>query len=136
MEGFVLRSDELRRTLDQEPDSPWRHLLGAETNLQRTVVWAKQGRYVRAALAGRNAYRTYSHLVANYPEFHEAYKGYGVLQTAISSLPSTYRRFLSLVGFSGNADVGNRSLRLAATEGGYMQEEASAYLALFDVLLE
>lgn len=135
-EGFVLRSDELRRTLEGEPDTPWRHLLGAETNLQRTVVWAKQGRYVRAALAGRNAYRTYSNLVSTYPEFHEAYKGYGVLQTAISSLPSTYKRFLALVGFTGNADVGSRSLHLAAVEGGYMREEASAYLALFDVLLD
>ena len=136
MEAFVLRSDELRRTLDGERDTPWRHLLGAETNLQRAVVWAKQGRYVRAALSGRNAYRTYSSLVSTHPEFHEAYKGYGVLQTAISSLPSTYRRFLALVGFTGNAEAGSRALRVASVSGGYMREEASAYVSLFDVLLE
>ena len=33
MQEFVLRSDELRHALQQENDTPWRHLLGAETNL-------------------------------------------------------------------------------------------------------
>lgn len=135
MLDFVQRSDELKRVLDDEPDAPWRNLLGAETNMQRAVVWAKQGRYVRAALAGRGAYKTYSRLVSDHPEFDEAYKGYGLLKVALATLPATYRRFLSLVGYSGDATVGYGALRRAAREGGYMADEASLYLALFDVTL-
>ncbi len=136
MEEFLLRSDELRRTLAREEDSPWRHLLGAETNLQRAVVWAKQGRYVRAALSGRTAYRTYQRLVANHPSFLDAHKGYGLLKVSIASLPSTYRRFLAIAGFSGNRDSGYEALRAAAKSSAFMREEASIYLALFDVALE
>jgi len=136
MEAFVLRSDELRQTLEREPDTPWRHLLGAETNMQRAVVWAKQGRYVRAALSGRSAYLTYQGLVAEDPGMHEALKGFGLVKAAIASLPRTYRRFLALAGFSGDIDVGISSLRVAAKSGGYMAEESAICLALFELMLD
>ena len=136
MEEFILRSDELRRTLASGEDTPWRHLLGAETNLQRAVVWAKQGKYVRAALSGRTAYRTYHGLVSKDPTFLDAQKGYGLLKVAIASLPGTYRRFLALAGFSGNTQVGYGALRASAEGSQFMREEASIYLSLFDVILE
>lgn len=136
MEEFVLRSDELRQTLEREPDTPWRHLLGAETNMQRAVVWAKQGRYVRAALSGRSAYLTYQALVDEDPGMHEALKGFGLVKVAIASLPRTYRRFLAVAGFSGDIDVGMSSLRVAAKSGGYMAEESTICLALFALMLD
>lgn len=132
---FEARSGELKRELNGLQDSPWRALLGAETNLQRAIVRAKNGQYLRAALAARTAYQEFERIVSEYPELYDAHKGYGLLKLAIGSMPTTYQRFLSLIGFSGNVDQGLKSLDLAARRGRYSFEEATALGALASVLL-
>lgn len=132
---FEERSDELKKELDRHSDSPWRALLGAETNLQRAMVRAKTGKYVRAALAARNAYQEFDRIVKTYPTFYDAHKGYGLLKLGIGSMPTTYRRFLAMIGFSGGVEEGLRSLRIAAQQGAFSREEAIAYMSLAHVVM-
>ena len=132
---FELRSHELKQELDDLPDSPWRALLGAETNLQRAVVRAKTGRYVRAALAARTAYHEFERIVREYPELDDAHKGYGALKVAIGSLPATYQRFLSLVGFQGSVQDGVNSLNRAIESSSFSADEATIVLAIVHTVL-
>ncbi|NNE36278.1 MAG: DUF3808 domain-containing protein [Rhodothermales bacterium] len=132
---FEQRSGELKRELDRLPDSPWRALLGAEMNLQRAVVRAKIGKYVRAALAARTAYQEYDRIVREYPSLYDGQKGYGLLKLAIGSMPGTYRRFLSLIGFKGSVEDGLAALDTAARKGNFSREEATAFVALSHILL-
>ena len=98
---FFARSNALRRLLARVPDSPWRGFVRAEANLHRGAVRAKRGQYLKAALAGRSAYKEYARLVKRDPDFYEAYKGLGVFHVAIGSVPSGYRWLPKIFGFGG-----------------------------------
>lgn len=132
---FFARSDSLKTALKAHPDSRWRAWLGAEANLQRALAEAKTGDYLQAVLAARLAYHELERIHHTWPGFVEAYKAQGLMQWAIGSLPSGYQRFLRLIGYRGHAGEGLRLLRLAADESTYGREEASALLAINDVVL-
>jgi len=133
---FFERSDSFKAILDDLPSSPWRTFLGAEANLQRAIVRAKQGHYVRAALATRLSYRAFNKGVEEAPGFYESYKGLGLLHLAIGSLPKSYRRLLRVIGYGGELEEGLEELRLAASRSGYNRAEARIYLSLTDILLQ
>ena len=133
--SFFAWSDSLKRELADAPASKWRAYLGAEAHLQRALVRAKQHSYLKAALAGRAAYRAFDRTLEAYPEFYEAYKGMGLLHLAIGALPTTYRQFLEMMGYEGGTKMGLDELRLAATQSRFNREEALVYLALADVML-
>lgn len=126
---FYRRADSLQLAL-REVDEPWRTYLDAENQLQRMIVYAKQGSNVKAAFAAKGAYGRFRNVVKRFPSFYEAYKGMGLLHLSIGSLPSTYRRILGLLGFSGEVEQGLRELRLAAEKSAYNREEAHVLLAL------
>lgn len=132
---FFARSDSLKATLRTYPDSRWRAWLGAEANLHRALAEAKTGDYMQAVLAARLAYNQLERIQQVWPGFAEAYKARGLMQWAIGSLPSGYQRFLRLIGYHGDAGEGLRLLRLAAQQSTYGREEASALLAMNDVIL-
>ena len=134
-EEFYGRSDTLAGILDSLPDSRWKLFLDAESKLHRALVRAKDGSYLRAAFAGRGAYRTYSRLVAEYPDFYDAYKGLGLLRIAVGSMPSFYRTFLSVLGIHGTIREGLRNLNAAADSSLYGREESVILLRLYDILL-
>ena len=57
---FFERSDFARDLLDDAPDTPWFQWLSGEVELQRSLVWAKRGEYLRAGLAANAAYHRFN----------------------------------------------------------------------------
>ena len=74
---FHRRADSLQLALSDAPDEPWHTYLDAENQLQRMIVYAKQGSNVKAAFAAKGAYGRFHAVIKRYPSFHEAYKGMG-----------------------------------------------------------
>lgn len=129
-EDFFDRSNELKRLLKSQPDSPWRDYLHAENELNRALAHAKLGQTVRAAMAGRSAYGSFEALIRDYPGFTESYKGLGMLKLSIGALSGTYRRILGILGYRGSVEEGLDLLRRAFRESEFGREEAGIYLAL------
>ncbi len=132
---FASRSDSLKALLDALPDSKWVEYLHAEADLQRAVAWAKTEQQVKAALAGRSAFKHFERVTKEFPDFYEAYAGMGLLHLTIGTLPRGYRGLLKILGFSGSIGEGMKELKLAAERSRLSQETARAYLGLIDVIL-
>ncbi|MBT8400497.1 MAG: tetratricopeptide repeat protein [Rhodothermia bacterium] len=133
---FYDRSDALREILDELPESAWKSFFEAEVTLHRAIVRAKDGSYLRAAYAGRKAYRSYKSLVESAPAFEDAYKGLGLLQMAVGSMPSFYRTFLGVLGVGGTVDEGLANLNRAVDHSLFGREESIIVLSLFDIVMD
>ncbi|NNE47001.1 MAG: tetratricopeptide repeat protein [Rhodothermales bacterium] len=133
---FVARTDSLDRALLDVSDSPWSAFFSAESELQQSIFRAKRGKYIRAALAGRKAFRRYDRLVRDYPDFHEAYKGLGLIHVAVGSLPGVYRTVLGILGVHGTVEDGLRDLRVAADSSTYGREEAAILLSILGIVID
>lgn len=132
---FFERSDTLRTLLDERPESVWQRELEAETTLQRVLAAGKLGRYIRAALAARSAFRQFEALLEDHSDFNEAYLGMGLLHLTVGSLPAGWRNLLEWLGFSGTVTEGLGELQRAAERSHYNRQQAQVLLALADVIL-
>jgi tetratricopeptide (TPR) repeat protein len=135
-DAFFRRSDALKRTLRAEPEGPWKLYLIAENELNRALAYTKRNRQMRAALAGRSAYDTYRILLRRYPNFEEGYKGAGVIELAIGTLPRGYQTVLRFLGFEGGVEAGLTKLHRAAYQSTFSREEAGIFLALLMAQVE
>ncbi len=133
--AFHERSDSVLTLLKGAPEGRWRLYLEAENHLQRMVVFAKEERYTRAALAARAAYGRSEEAIRRYPDFYEPYKGMGLLHVSIGSLPRSYRTLLRLLGYGGEVNEGMKELQIAAEESRFSREEAVLGRALVQGLL-
>jgi tetratricopeptide (TPR) repeat protein len=129
---FFERSDSLREILSDQDRSRDRRFLTGEADFQRALAWAKKGSYVRAAMAGVSAYRILSRIVEVDPQYLEAYKSLGILHTLLGTLPSRYRRILSVFGFETDVDVGLDQLVVAAEETAYGRPESLVLMSILD----
>jgi tetratricopeptide (TPR) repeat protein len=134
-DAFQSWNGELEAAAAGERRTQWQHLFRAEGHLQRSVVHGKSGNNVRAALAARSAYGHYRAALRADPELIDALKGMGMLNVAIGSLPSGYRRLLSLFGYGGDVEGGFRQLARAAEAAPNMAEEATLLLSLLALTL-
>ncbi len=130
---FINNSDALLDSGVLDFEDPWGRLMQAELKLQQAFVHARQGRNLRAALAARRAFKAFENNLDRYPLHWDSYKGFGVLQIMIGSVPSSYRKLLSILGYEGTVDLGLRSLKLASEKAHYFQEEAKVILAMADL---
>lgn len=136
LDRFFERSDALKRVLRAEPDGPWKLYLIAENELNRALAHTRANRQMRAALAGRSAHDAYRTLHRQYPDFEEAYKGSGVIDLAIGTLPRGYQSVLRLIGFDGGVESGLAKLQRAAYRSEFSREEAGIFLALLMAQVE
>jgi tetratricopeptide (TPR) repeat protein len=136
LDEFFERSDALKRALRSEPDGPWKLYLGAENELNRALAHTRANRQMRAALAGRAARDAYRTLHRRYPDFEEAYKGSGVIDLAIGTLPRAYQSVLRLIGIDGGVESGLSKLHRAAYRSEFSREEAGIFLALLMAQVE
>ncbi len=132
---FFSRADSLEDRVGELADSAWKTHIEGELSMQRAVVYAKQERYAKAALALRGAYNRYDANVRNYPEFWESYKGMGACHIAVGTVPKAYRWIMSILGFGGTVQQGMAEIELALTNSAYSREESAVLLALMDALM-
>jgi tetratricopeptide (TPR) repeat protein len=129
-DAFFERSDALKRSLRSAGDGRWRLYFEAENELNRALAHTKANRPMRAALAGRSAYESYRTLLRRYPDFEEGYKGAGVIELAIGTLPRGYQSVLRFLGYEGGVEAGLAKLHRAAHQSAFSREEAGIFLAL------
>ncbi len=135
---FFERSDFARDLLEDAPDTPWFQWLSGEVELQRSLVWAKRGEYLRAGLAANAAYHRFNSAHSEgYSEdysarMEETYKGVGLMNLAIGTLPNRFRRLLRFFGYRGSLEEGLDELARAARRSTWNQEEALIVLATVD----
>lgn len=129
---FFERSDSLRELLVELPQSQGRSFLEGEADFGRSVAWAKNGQFVRAAMSGVSAYRLLTELVEEAPDFWEAYKSIGIVHSMLGTLPRRYRRFLSVFGFQTDLEVGLDQLEIAVNKSSYAKEESLVFLSVLD----
>ena len=134
-EEFWQRRDSLDDILSDQPDGLWKDYLSAESSLMHAIVHAKRGRFVKAAFAGRSAYRTYESVRRRDAEFYDAYKGLGLLHLSVSALPGLYRKFLSILGMRGSTEEGLRELTLAADSSRYSREDSRILLGFANTIV-
>ena len=135
---FFERSDFVRDLLDDAPETPWFEWLSGEVDLQRSLVWAKRGEYLRAGLAANAAYHQFNsahsegHSEGDGAHLEETYKGVGLMHLAIGTLPNRFRRLLRFFGYRGSLEEGLDELARAASRSTWNQEEALIVLATVD----
>jgi tetratricopeptide (TPR) repeat protein len=135
---FFERSDFVRDLLDDAPQTPWFEWLSGEVELQRSLVWAKRGEYLRAGLAANAAYHRFNaahsegHSEGDGAHLEETYKGVGLMHLAIGTLPNRFRRLLRFFGYRGTLEEGLEELARAARRSTWNQEEALIVLATVD----
>ena len=134
-ETFNARLDTLHDVLSEHPRSKWRDYMRAEASLWQAVAHSKRGNYVRGALEARSAYRGLRRLVEADPDFYDAYKGYGLLNLGIGSMPASYRFVLRILGYGGTISQGLSDLRQAHSSSAFNREEAGMYLAFANTML-
>lgn len=137
--ALMAHSDTLRTQLDEArsergytAEIRW---LTAENELLRSFAWSKQEAYVRAALAANAAW-----VASDAPTQRgdatwantELQKIRGLLHMAVGAFPSTFRRFLRMLGYAGTVPQGVAELHDAAANAAYGRDESLLYLALLD----
>ncbi len=132
---FLFRAKAFIQALKQASATPWRSYFLAETYLQRALIQANRGRYLKAVWDGKRAFSLYRHTVSRWPDFYDAYKGLGLLHVIVGAVPRTYRWLLGLFGYSGSVEGGMRELEQAARRSYLGREEAQVYMALVDLIL-
>lgn len=106
--------DDLIEAVEEIPDTdPNKRSLLAELLLGRSGIYAKYKYNVKAAWGFYRAYNLLKENLELYPNHIPTLIPYGVLQTAVGSLPSDYRSLASLFGFEGDIKDGLAMIRKA-----------------------
>ncbi len=134
-EAFFERSEAALDAVGDAPEGPWRNHLRAEAELHRAAIHAKKAEYTRAALALRQAYNHFERNAERHPDFAESAWGIGIAHAAVGTVPKKFRWVLRLMGFEGTVPQGLREIAVSAERSRYYREEAGAYYALLDLLI-
>lgn len=100
--------------IEDLPDTePYKRVFLAEMSLARSGVY---GKFKHNIKAGWGFYRAYNLLQENlneFPNFLPTLIPFGVLETAVGTLPEDYKSVASLFGFEGNIEEGLSMIRKA-----------------------
>jgi len=108
------RLDILFERIEDLPDSnPYKRVFLAELSLARAGVYGKFKHNVKAGWLFYRAYNLLKDNLVDFPDFIPTLIPFGVLQTAVGSLPEDYKSIASLFGFQGNIEEGLKMIRKA-----------------------
>lgn len=113
-----------------------------EIHFYASVVHAKSGNAVSAANEIRLCYKYGEKLIKDHPDFLPAYKTIGLIHAGFGNLPTSYRRLVSMLGYSGTTDKGIEELTkftestLVKPEWAWLKKEAGYYLASVHLYLK
>lgn len=108
------RLEELIAKVEQLPKKePYKRVFLAEMALGIAGVHGKFKHNIKAAWGFYRAYNLLSDNLEAFPNFIPTLIPYGVLQTAVGSLPSDYKSMAALFGFKGDIEKGLGMIRKA-----------------------
>ncbi len=124
------------------PSNGYRDFLLEEIYFYSSVVNGKKGNTISAAKDVRNCYKYGSKVLEEYPSFHAAKKTMGLLKSGFGSLPSTYQKLVTFLGYESSMNEGIRLLESfiksenTGSEWLLIKKEASFYLASVHLYLK
>jgi hypothetical protein len=89
--------------------------------------------YSEAFSNGKKAYKYHSELIAEKPDFYDAYMTVGLYEYVVDNLPWYIKWIAVIVGYRGNQERGFRYLALAADKGTYAADDARVLEMVLDV---
>lgn len=104
------KSIRLSKISADSKDSPYYLFAQAEINLQWSLLRGRYQEYITSALEIKRAYNMLQENTEKYPEFLPNYKGLGMLNAVIGSLPSSAQKALGTLGVRGGTEKGERML--------------------------
>ncbi|WP_421752733.1 tetratricopeptide repeat protein [Croceimicrobium sp.] len=108
------RLEKLFARVEDLPDQePYKRVFLAEMALGRSGIHGKYKNNIKAAWGFYRAYNLLDDNLREFPDFIPTLIPFGVLQTAVGSLPSDYKSVASLFGFKGNIEEGLKMIRKA-----------------------
>jgi hypothetical protein len=108
------RLDFLFDRLEDLPDSePYKRVFLAELALARSGVYGKFKHNIKAGWGFYQAYNLLEKNLEEHPNFIPTLIPFGVLQTAVGTLPDDYKSVASLFGFEGDIEAGLKMIRKA-----------------------
>jgi len=108
------RFDQLMERVQALPDEePYKRVFLAEMHLARSGMHGKFKHNVKAAWGFYQAYNLLEQNLEEHPDFMPTLIPFGLLQTAVGSLPDEYKSVASLFGFKGNIEEGLKMMRRA-----------------------
>lgn len=131
----------LKRIEASDLKSPWIDFFQEEIHFYTSVVHGKTGNALAAANEVRQSYKYGERCQKNYPEFTPALKTLGLIHAGFGNLPTTYRKLVSMLGYTGTTEKGiselNRFVQSTPKpEMVWMQREARLYLAAITLYLK
>lgn len=109
---YTMRSAARQSSLKQlDAQSPWKAYCLAEMSVYEAMIHAKFGEMNKAASGISNAYKLLSRNAEEHPEFLPTYKTLGLLEAGIGTLPDSYRKMVSILGYKGTLDGGYKKLQ-------------------------
>jgi len=108
------RLDFLISRLEDLPDNePYKRVFLAELYLGRAGVYGKFKSNIKAGWLFYQAYNLLGDNYKKFPQFAPTLVPFGVLKTAVGSLPDDYKSIASLFGFNGDIELGLKMIRQA-----------------------
>lgn len=131
-EAYKLEADRFRSETRYLADVKWRRFLTGEAAFQKAGILSIRNDMLNAAMSAREAYNAYTKCIEEFPDFVEVQKSMGIMEVMIGSAPRTVRGLLSVVGFSGDVQVGLDHLMVSAQKSQWVREEAIMFYAFMD----
>lgn len=101
------------RIEDLSDDEPYKRVFLAEMSLARSGVYGKFKHNIKAGWGFYKAYNLLEENLQQHPQFLPTLIPFGILQTAVGTLPDDYKSVASLFGFDGDIDEGLKMIRKA-----------------------
>lgn len=136
--AFFERSDALLDLIDDRDDrdgSAWLYFFDAENYLMRAFVHGRKGNFLRSAVSAREAYEIYLDALRADPTLIDAESGVGLLKAMIGATPPAYKKFLSMLGYTGTIEEGVRLLDHASGKARYNGNQAALFRDLTRVYM-
>ncbi len=99
----------------------------------RAIAHARAENVMAGALSGKACYDNLEEVVRKDPKQYDAYLGLGIFHFAVGSIPKTAQAFAGIIGIKGDAELGLREMKIAASKGTYFKNDATLILAMLDI---
>ena len=97
----------------------------------RAFAYGRASSYLKAAWDGKKSYDYLYDALKLDPHTYDAYLGIGIFHYFTTFIAKPLRWIVSILGITGDSELGIKEIRIAAEKGLYTKAEAQYYLAQF-----
>ncbi|MFA3782916.1 tetratricopeptide repeat protein [Melioribacteraceae bacterium 4301-Me] len=124
-----LATQKIEKMLDKDDDNPKYNYILGNIELLRAMVHAINNNALDAFWEAKNAKNNFDKTLQSDSTFYDAYMGLGLLDYALSYVPSMFKWAVNLTGLSSNKERGLKYLLLSYKKGKLDKTENAFHLA-------